>query len=502
MVIIVFSNCILWGARKLNYKNYIGKQLDNLESLLFGQQKEKWFLHAKWSMHLKNILNILVKGRANFQIIKNVIKTHAQIGFINVQKMLYQQIRIVDEMAKVNERITNKDWTSGDFDYNKQEPFYALPDVPKEEGMSSYERFNRAVELKEPDRIPFTPLMDYYYAANNNMSPWDFVCAPFERVWNAVLNTYKRFDGKLDMVHLPMGRLYAFYNMLPLATSGFYGELHYPDETPSSLQFIEKGYITVKDFKKIKKLGLRSIWRPVNLDKMKDTLTDVVKIGNYIDFWERKMKVPIYATSGIVTPLEGLCYLMGITNWSKAIRKNREEVKEICDLFLKGTMANNYMMYAFSRVERTYICLERVSASFISPKTFEELVLDNLLTMVRENVRNGLTTVFHMDTDWTPFFKYFLEFPKNGKYILHLEDSDIYKAKEMLGHRFCIMGNIQTKLLRFGTKQQIIDKTKELIEGCKEGGGYMMAEGCEVAPDTPMENMKAWLETTLKHGKY
>jgi len=490
------------GGKEVNYKNYIRDQLDDLQGLLFGKKKEKWWLNAKWPMHVRNVLGILVNGRANFNMIKNIIKTHAQIGFLNVQKLLYNQIRIVDEMATVNEREDERDWSPGDFDYNKKEPFYALPELKEQEGMSSYERFNRAVDLKEPDRIPITPLMDYYYAANNNMSPWDFVCAPFEQVFNAVLNTYKRFDGVLDMVHLPMGRLYAFYNMLPLATSGFYGELLYPDEVPSSLQFIEKGYVDVGDFKKIKQLGLRSIWRPVNLKKIKDTLTDVVKIGKFIDFWERKKRVPIYSTSGIVTPLEGLCYLMGITNWSKAIRNNKEELKEMCDLFLKGTMANNFMMYAFSRVERTYICLERVSASFISPKNFEDLVLDNLLTMVKENVRNGLTTVFHMDTDWTPFFHYFLEFPKNGKYVLHLEDSDIYKAKDMLGSRFCLMGNIQTKLLRFGTEKQIEDKTKELIEGCKEGGGYMMAEGCEIAPDTPMKNMKAWINTTLKYGTY
>jgi uroporphyrinogen-III decarboxylase len=64
------------------------------------------------------------------------------------------------------------------------------------------------------------------------------------------------------------------------------------------------------------------------------------------------------------------------------------------------------------------------------------------------------------------------------------------------------MGNIQTKLLRFGNKEQIISATKKLIEGCAEGGGYMMAEGCEVAPDTPFENLKVWVETTLKYGQY
>ena len=476
-------------------------QLDDLSRLLFGPEKDRWWLRAKWAFHTRNMMYILANGQANLPLAKNLLKTYQEIGIFNVNRMLIQQIRIFEEMAKISKK-KGKEFSKKRLKYKKKKKIQLLPEVEEPGEMTSYERFNRAVELKEPDRIPITPLMDYYYAANNEMSPYDFVMAPFEHVFNAVKNTYRRFEGILDMVHVPMGRLYVFYNMLPLATSGFYGELHYPDEKPGSLQFIEKGYVDVDDFQTIKDEGLKSIWRPVNLKKMRDTVADLVKIGKYIHYWENVKNVPIYATSGIVTPLEGLCYLMGITNWAKAIRNHKEEVKEICDLLLKGTMANNYMMYSFSQVKRTYICLERVSATFISPQNFEDLVLDNLLTMVKENVRNDLTTVFHMDTDWTPFFKYFLEFPKNGKYILHLEDSDIYKAKEMLGDRFCIMGNIQTKLLRFGTEQQIIEKTKELIDGCKEGGGYMMAEGCEVAPDTPMKNMKTWINTTLKYGKY
>ncbi|MGQ4875917.1 MAG: uroporphyrinogen decarboxylase family protein [Promethearchaeia archaeon] len=490
------------NIKNKNIKKRISHQLDDLNVLLFGKKKEKWWLFAKWPLHVYNMINILVKGRPNIPLMRNIIKTYAKIGVINVNKLLFQQIRIVDEMIKIHNIPSKKQFENVDVVYNQKIKPKLLPEAKVKEDITSYERFNKALKFKEPDRVPITPLMDYYYAANNNMSPRDFVLGPFEYVFTAVKNTYNRFNGVLDMVHLPMGRLYAFYNMLPLATSGFYGELYYPDEIPGSLQFIEKGYIDVKDFKKIKKLGLRSIWRLVNLKKIRDTLADLVKIGKYIDYWENKKKVPIYATSGIVTPLEGLCYLMGITNWSKALRKNKEDIKELCNLLLKGTMANNFMMYSFSHVERTYICLERVSASFISPKIFEELVLDDLLIMIKENVRNNLTTVLHMDTDWTPFFEYFLEFPKNGRYIMHLEDSDIFKAKEILGDRFCLMGNIQTKLLRFGTEKQIIEKTKELIEGCKEGGGYMMAEGCEIAPDTPMKNMRAWINATLKYGTY
>ncbi|MFX1274833.1 MAG: uroporphyrinogen decarboxylase family protein [Promethearchaeota archaeon] len=491
--------------RKLpSLKEEVRVNIKDLKKLLFNSESnESWSLNKSiLGSYAYKILKELIKIRINYGILNNIRKTFAQIGIKNILNILLLQIHLLDEMSKINRKFIKQGWKPPNLIYENKTPFYTIKEAQKEDGMTSYERFNTAIQLKEPDRIPITPLMDYYYAANNNMSAKEFVLAPFERVFNAVRNTYNRFNGVLDMVHVPMGRLYAFYNMLPLAQSGYYGELIYPDEVPSSLQFIEKGYIDVKDFNQIKKNGLKSIWKPVNLEKITDTQADIIKIGKFINYWEKDKKVPVYASSGIITPLEGLCYLMGIKNWSKAIIKNKEEVKEICDLFLKGMMANNLMMYLFTQVKRTYVCLERVSSTFLSPKNFEELVLPSLLTIIKSNVRNGLTTVFHMDTDWTPFFHYFLEFPKNGKYILHLEDSDIFKAKEMLGDRFCLMGNIQTKLLRFGTEKQIEDYTRKLIEICGAGGGYLMAEGCEVAPDTPMRNMKVWIETTLKYGKY
>lgn len=489
-------------------KQKVRSQLKKLERVLFGSRNysKKWLFFQDWPVHLHNFRYIINQADVNDSLIKNFIQTIQEIGLSNITYLFLQLVRTMDEMAKIQRRKgkPSKENKKKYQKFDRNLPFQ-LPQVEQKKlrgELSSYDRFQRAVNLKEPDRVPITPLMDYFYAANNNMSAYDFVMAPFKYIFAAVRKTYKKFDGNLDMVHVPMGRLYAFFNWLPLATSGFYGELHYPDKTPSTLQFIEKGYIDLKDFKRIRKLGLRSIWKPVNIQKMCDTIVDLVNIGKYIDYWENHQHVPIYATSGVVTPLEALCYLMGIKNWSKAILKHKEEMKQMCDFLLDAIKANNYMMYSFSRVPRTYICLERVSASFISPKIFEDLVLDNLLKLVKENVKNGLTTVFHMDSNWTPFFRFFLEFPKNGKYILHIEDSDIYKAKEMLGDRFCIMGNIQTKLLRFGTKQQIIDKTKELIDGCKEGGGYMMAEGCEIAPDTPMRNLKTWIETTKTYGQY
>ncbi|MCP4760701.1 MAG: hypothetical protein GY870_02895 [archaeon] len=468
-------------------------EIDALKELLFGQKQKRWKPHI--IRHLSTIYHISseIKGKTNLGV--DVKKIARDIGKKNILKLLLMQLRMFDEMAKINKNYEFPDLSI------KYKTLNLLPDV-SEIGMSSSERFDKALNLKEADRIPICPLMDYYYAANNGLSPRDFVLAPFDLVTRAVRNTYNKFNGYLDMVHVPMGRIYAFMNWLPLAASGFYNDLIYTDDVPSTLQFIEKGYINIDDFSQIRKFGLKSYWKPVNLKKIRDTQADLFRIMSFINYWESERKVPIYATSGTITPIEGLCYLMGISNWSRSLRNNREELKELCDLLLKASIANNKIMHMFSNVKRTYICLERVSPEFLSPKNFEYFVLPHLLELVKDSVNNGLTIMFHLDTRWDNFYHYFLDFPKNGKYILHLENSDIKKAKDVLGSQFCIMGNIPSKLLTFGTEHQIVDRTKQLIDECGDGGGYMMSAGCHVTPDTPMKNLNTWINTTLKYGMY
>ncbi|MGV9172180.1 MAG: hypothetical protein ACOC44_09150 [Promethearchaeia archaeon] len=327
-------------------KKEVGERLKSLERALFGSKKvsKKWWFYLNFRLHVRNLLYIFQHANVTPPLVDNFKKTVQEIGLGNITWIILQLVHTIDEMAKINQRSTSEIEEIKAYDPFQRDIPYRLPEPEKSDEVTSYQRFNRVVDLKEPDRVPITPLMDYFYAANNNLSAYDFVMAPFKYVFAAVRNTYQRFNGELDMVHVPMGRLYTFYNWLPLATSGFYGDLHYPDKSPSSLQFLEKGYIDIEDFEKIKKLGLRSIWKPVNIKKMRETVVDLVNIGKYIDYWEKKEHVPIYATSGILTPLEGLCYLMGIKKWLKAILKNKEEMKQMCDFLLEPIMANNYMM--------------------------------------------------------------------------------------------------------------------------------------------------------------
>ena len=369
--------------------------------------------------------------------------------------------------------------------------------------MTSMERFHTAVKMKEADRVPIAPLMDYYYANCAGITAKDYVFGDFRVAMNAVKTTYRRHGGDLDMVHIPIGRVYAFYEPFPAAHSGFYSPLQVPETIGGSLQFLEEQVLDISEFDLIYEEGFSRLWQPLPIDRVRRTQIEFLQILKFMDYWENKMQVPLYTLTAIITPLETLSYLCSFNKWSRYLHKYPEKMKEMCDFMIKGLIANDLFLkkLAQSRSKHSYVCLERVSAEFISPEIFEELVLPYLKQIVTVNNRLGYINLFHMDTDWTPFFEYFLELPK-GRYILHLENSDIFKAKEILGHRFCLMGNVNSTLQKLGTPKLIMEHCKKLIEVCGEGGGYILGSGCEVASDAPFENIQAIIEAGKKYGVY
>ena len=55
--------------------------------------------------------------------------------------------------------------------------------------------------------------------------------------------------------------------------------------------------------------------------------------------------------------------------------------------------------------------------------------------------------------------------------------------------------------MEFGTRQQIIDDTRYLLDTCAPGGGYMFDfDGC--LENAKEENIDAMFETLEKYGNY
>ncbi|GAI27983.1 unnamed protein product, partial [marine sediment metagenome] len=92
------------------------------------------------------------------------------------------------------------------------------------------------------------------------------------------------------------------------------------------------------------------------------------------------------------------------------------------------------------------------------------------------------------------------DIPK-GKAVYHFECTDIFKAKEILGDRVCIRGNVPLSLLCTGTPEEVKDYCKKLIDVVGKDGGFIMDAGATL-DDAKPENVKAMCDFTKEYGVY
>ena len=93
------------------------------------------------------------------------------------------------------------------------------------------------------------------------------------------------------------------------------------------------------------------------------------------------------------------------------------------------------------------------------------------------------------------------DMPK-GKAVYWFEQTDIFKAKKILGDRICLRGNVPASLLNVGTTQQVEDYCKKLIDMVGRDGGFLMDGATGIPDEARTENVRAMVETTKSYGVY
>jgi uroporphyrinogen decarboxylase len=79
---------------------------------------------------------------------------------------------------------------------------------------------------------------------------------------------------------------------------------------------------------------------------------------------------------------------------------------------------------------------------------------------------------------------------------------DIVELKKQRGQEYCLVGNVDVDLLARGSRKQIEDEVKRLLEYVAPGGGYCLGSGNTVPEYVPFENYMAMIETAHRFSKY
>lgn len=112
----------------------------------------------------------------------------------------------------------------------------------------------------------------------------------------------------------------------------------------------------------------------------------------------------------------------------------------------------------------------------------------------------GVTPYIYTEGPYNTRLDFLTDVPK-GKVLYHFETVDMKAAKEKLSGIAAICGNLSVSQMEFSTKEQIIKETRELLDTCAPGGGYLFDFNGSLENCKP-ENMDAMFETLEKHGNY
>ena len=367
-------------------------------------------------------------------------------------------------------------------------------------------RILAAINLEVPDRVPVLCAEDAFSWAHAGISMKDFMTDN-----EKMMMAREKFnqDFQPDMQYVPPAPM----DPLTLVV-GSPCQLRMPgEELPddSVFQLVETEIMKEQDYEYAIENGYMSLLLKL-LPKLRPGVTGVEEkflsrlewaSKEFVSNVERlrDLGFPCWAGGGMESPFGVLSMLRSYEKFCLDLYRRPELVTRTVDRFTEEIAE---MAIASCKVltgiPRAIIGLHRESSSFFSPDQFEHFGLPQIERLVDVLSREGIITILHCDGDWTPNLGYLTELPK-GKCVLDLDAStDIFKAKEMLGDRMCIDGNVMEIMLTFRTPDEIEVHCKNLIDVVGRDGGFILKG--EIPKEARPENIHALIRTAKTYGVY
>jgi uroporphyrinogen-III decarboxylase len=145
--------------------------------------------------------------------------------------------------------------------------------------------------------------------------------------------------------------------------------------------------------------------------------------------------------------------------------------------------------------------IHRGSDRFMSKKQWETFYWPTWKKCIQRIIDLGYIVSIFTEGFVENRFEYFLEFPK-GSLLLRFTDTDMFKAKEVLGDKFPIMGNVPSTLLQMGSPSDVDEYCRKLIQVCGKGGGYILRTDTDYIQESKPENVRAMIDSVEKYGRY
>ncbi|MEM2103724.1 MAG: uroporphyrinogen decarboxylase family protein [Candidatus Bathyarchaeia archaeon] len=413
----------------------------------------------------------------------------------------------------------------------------------EEEYKARVTRFKDAIQLKRtPDRVPVFPLIGFFPAYYVGLTPYDMMY-DYEKLKTAFKKYVLDFepDAHGGAIGPGPGRFFEILNYKLYAWPGhgvapqhsyqcIEGEYVKADEYDALIQdptyfflttYFPRIFGALEPFKNLAPFtnalemygGFTPVtFIPFGLPDVQTALKTLMEAGNevlkwieQVVIWDREIAAagfPNIFGGGTKAPFDTIGdTLRGTKGIMLDMYRRPDKLHQAMEAFTPLMIKMGVSAAKANGNPIVFMPLHKGADGFISNRQFETFYWPTLKKVIMGLVSEGCVPFLYAEGSYDSRLELIKNDLPKGKTMWGFDQTDMAKAKEIIGDVACISGNVPSSLLTVGNPHEVTNYVKKLIEICSEGGGFVIMNGAVIDEAKP-ENVKAMIEAAKKFGKY
>lgn len=415
-----------------------------------------------------------------------------------------------------------------------------MPKTPEALYEERTKRVLDAVQLRVPDRVPFMPFFNFFHAKYAGIT-CEEAMYDYDKLAMAAKKTIMDFDTDMYNNPFPLVALGPVLETLDCKFLAWPGGALSPHH---SYQFVEREYVKAEEYDDLLFDPTGFMLRQF-LPRVYGALEALQQIPALPSIYYTRFLsgTAAFANPQVSRALDAL--MKAGTEAQQMLARARAFVDEMkalgfpCQIggvayapydyigdFLRGTRGIMLDMYRVpdklleameklipfilqgaiaparrSGIPYVFMPMHKGLDGFMSSDQFKTFFWPPLKKVILSLMDEGFIPMVLWEGDCTSRLETIRDIPE-GKAIYWFEQTDIFKAKEVLGETVCIRGNVPSSLLCVGSPQDVEAYCKKLIDRVGKGGGFILDGAIGTPDDARPENVKAMANFTRKYGVY
>lgn len=340
--------------------------------------------------------------------------------------------------------------------------------------MTSLERVRTAYSLGEPDRIPIFPMVTYASGALIGYGLREY-CCDAEKMVKGQMHLHKWL--KCDFV-LSFVDVWVFAEAVGV-------RLDFPeDNTPNPVES------PVKSSEDVERLEIPD---PKREGRLPIILKGIERLRQEVGG-----KVAIY--TGGQGPFSLAAEIRGLHAFLRDLYVHTDLALRLIR-FCAEYMIEMGRAEAQAGADIVHLGDAFAGPSLVSPRFFRDYAMPYDKMVFDQWRKEGVLTSLHICGKSTAIWDDMIQ---TGTHNIEVDQTvNLAEAKNRVGHRVCLTGNIDpSAVIRHGTTDEVEKKTRECIEAAGSGGGYVLSPGCVVMPGFPRSNLETMVHVARENGRY